>query len=88
MVIAAKDAVNELESLVENASVKLGTATENLAHLHLKDSSNMLDMSGTTSDEVVSSVFTIYICILLLAMLVYTLILFFKKIRKQYEELI
>lgn len=88
MVIAAKGAVNELEGLVEDAIVELGTATKDLAHLCFKDSRNVLDLPGTTSDEVVSSVFTSYICILLLAILVYTLILSFKKIREQYDELV
>lgn len=47
----AKDAVNELEGLVEDVTVELGTATENLAHLHYKDSRNVLDPPGTTTDE-------------------------------------
>lgn len=72
MIIAANDAVNELEGLVEDVNVELRTATGNLAHLHDKETRNVLDLPGTTSDEVISSVFTIFICILLLAMLDYT----------------
>ncbi|KAL8090431.1 hypothetical protein AgCh_039770 [Apium graveolens] len=47
----AKDAVNELEGLVEDAIIELGNATEDLAHLHIKDSRSVLDLPGSTSDE-------------------------------------
>lgn len=55
-VIAAKDTVNELEALVEDITVEL--SAENLAHLQLEDTTHL---PGTTSDEVVLSVFSMHI---------------------------
>lgn len=60
LVIAAKDVVNELECLVNDASAALRTSSENLANLQHEDTSHVLDVVATTYDKVVSWFY--YLC--------------------------